>query len=578
MVSRNVFRTLLAAGLLAATGGAAAAQGASAAKTTTNASAAKFMGVVSIDKLAKQPAAAATAGKPRFMEMPPARWPGHSGPRGTVTSPPPRFPSLPKPNVKVVRDPPAAHVPGFVALHTTDNDTANGFEVTPPDQGLAVNANIGAEIVNDVVRFFNVTTGEPLTPPIAAGDFFMADPANEVTDPQVFFDESLNRWFFTMLETNFRTTGTVEQLDIAVSTTGDPLGSYKIYKAANAFICGGIACLPDFPKAGFDANGLFISVNLFGPPSFNGFFGTGIIVVPKAPLVAGAAADTITIFPLFLGNSFRVQPSLPRPRERFVTAAGGTEFLLEARFVIDGTNTVRVWGIRNTTSLNTSATALNVSFFDLPVEPYGATVPAAEPVIGTLPVCGAAGVPFLDAGPPSFSATVPLSNGKLYGALSFANTAKSDVIAFFVITPSITPLGVVSAALFNQGYIIPPAGYSLIMPSFAMRQTLGVSSGAIGFTITNPNPALIGGFPSAAFVLVTGASATPAPVITVSGQGVTADDDISGCTGGSTVGRWGDYGAAVVDRISGKIYTGAENVSGPHGRRTNWGTFVTQVP
>jgi hypothetical protein len=270
-----------------------------------------------------------------------------------------------------------------------------------------------------------------------------------------------------------------------------------------------------------------------------------------------------------------VQPSVPRPGENFVTAANGTEFLLEARQPSRVANKVRVWGISNTASLNTFRPALVLSFFDLAVETYGPVVPAAEPVIGTLPVCGAAGVPFVSGVFPAFTATVPLSNGKLYGALSFADTPTSDIIAFFVITPSITPAGVVGAAVFNQGYIIPPAGYSLLDPSFAMRETASGVSGAIGFTITNPNPALTGGFPSAAFTQVTGVVATPSGTITVSGQGVTADDDPTGCGG---IGRWGDYGAAVVDPISWDIYLGAENIPGPHGTTTNWGTFITQVP
>src|SRR5262249_13507072 len=154
------------------------------------------------------------------------------------------------------------------------------------------------------LRFFSLTTGVPLTPPIAAGAFFFADPANIVSDPQVFFDEKSNRWFFTMVETNL---STVEQLDIAVSRTGNPIGSYNIYHvtpfSSDIPDCGGLNCLPDFPKAGFDANGFFISVNLFGPAAGTACNGSGLapigavgaatFVIPKAPLVAGAALPFI---------------------------------------------------------------------------------------------------------------------------------------------------------------------------------------------------------------------------------------------------------------------------------------------
>jgi hypothetical protein len=75
----------------------------------------------------------------------------------------------------------------------------------------------------------------------------------------------------------------------------------------------------------------------------------------------------------------------------------------------------------------------------------------------------------------------------------------------------------------------------------------------------------------------------PTGGIIVSGHGFTSDDGFTGCRapGPGTVGRWGDYGAAVVDAATGYIYTANEMIPDPslfaRGHYANWGTFITQI-
>ncbi|MGH6853691.1 MAG: hypothetical protein ACREDJ_10965, partial [Methylocella sp.] len=131
---------------------------------------------------------------------------------------------------------------GFVGIHSKDHLTVVGFEAEPPDQGLAVNNNVAAEINNVVLRFFNATTGAPLTPPISLGSFFITN-AFFLTDTQAFFDSTTGRWFFTVWESP-------ALIHIAVSETGNPLGSYFLYKV-EAFsrdlpLCFGEDCAPDY--------------------------------------------------------------------------------------------------------------------------------------------------------------------------------------------------------------------------------------------------------------------------------------------------------------------------------------------
>src|SRR5262249_39536135 len=151
-------------------------------------------------------------------------------------------------------------VKGFIGIHSNDQLKVNGFELEPPDQGLAVNNNVAAEINNVVLRFFNASTGTPMTAPISVTSLFGTLPFL-LTDPQAFFDPSTGRWFFTIADLS---SFPHFFLDVAVSETSDPLGTYFIYKV-DAFSvdlprCGRADCFADYPHGGYDANGFYISV------------------------------------------------------------------------------------------------------------------------------------------------------------------------------------------------------------------------------------------------------------------------------------------------------------------------------
>jgi hypothetical protein len=359
----------------------------------------------------------------------------------------------------------------------------------------------------------------------------------------------------------------------------DPLGSYFIYQV-RAFSddlpgCAPFDCLPDYPKAGYDANGLYISVNLFGE---FGFVAAATYALPKLQLEAGANVTPVRF--KYTGD-FVVQPSVPAPGEPFVSAANGTEYLLEARNIFDRSHNIRLWAISNTNNIVTNPSSLRAFFVDVPGENYGLVVPATEPnVIG--PLCksvGAFAAPFLDGVYNSFQATVQLASGRLYGALPFGsvdgNGLLRDSVAWFVLKPSVDSTGHPSASIFKQGYVVPPNGYSLLNPAFGLNKS---GAGALGLSITNTSKSVPEGFPSAGFIQFKGTA--PTGSIIVSGQGIASDDGFTGCAfrappGG--VGRWGDYGATTVDAATGFFYTANENISGARAPQTNWGTFITQL-
>jgi hypothetical protein len=199
------------------------------------------------------------------------------------------------------------------------------------------------------------------------------------------------------------------------------------------------------------------------------------------------------------------------------------------------------------------------------------------------PYCKSKGVtsaPSLDGGYSAFQATAQFAGSKIYAALPFGATDGAglprDVIAWFAVKPGLTATAFLPT-IVHQGVIIPSNGYSISYPAFGLSKT---GAGVMAMTITNTSASAVGGYPSAAIFQFTGSAFTGS--ITVTGQGFTSDDGFSGCPGAGPgrVGRWGDYGAAVVDAASGYYYTGSEMIPNPsvytRGTFANWGTFITQ--
>ena len=474
-------------------------------------------------------------------------------------------------------------ISGFVALHEGDNVTANGYELEPPDQGLAVNNNVAVEMVNNVLRFFDARDGAPLSAPIATSTLFNVDPnVFGLSDPQVFFDPVSKRWFLTEIAYN----ATANAFAIAVSQSSDPLGRYYTYLvdaySSQLTGCGFQDCFPDYPKGGYNADAFFVSADLFSNVSGN-YVEAAVYAFPKSRLEAGKSFNYLRFDD---PDDFVLQPSVPAPGEPFSTARNGSEFLMSAPTASFGSGPPRlsVLAVINTKFIVSDPGAVKMLQTSVSTQNYGTgTVPSTEPnVVG--PYCASVGVtsaPLLDGGYSTFQSTIQKAKGKLYGSLAQGTVdgkgLKRDVIDWFEVAPSLTDLGL-SASIVHQGRVIPPNGYSLSYPAFGLNKS---GAGVIGFTITNADAAVAGGYPSAAIIEFDGTAPTGGIIVT--GQGSTSDDGFTGCgaRGPGTVGRWGDYGAAVVDAATGYMYTANEMIPDPRlfarGHYANWGTFITQI-
>jgi hypothetical protein len=539
---------------------------------------ATLAGVVSVSELA-----ASQAGR-QAQQRPPVEMPVHRLPNGALTSAPSRatldaLPLTPEPNAGVFGGvaPAFASVKGFVGLFGGENATVNGGELEPPDQGLAVYNNVAAEHVNLMIQFFNATTGASMAGPIAASSFFLVPAGFNLSDTQVFFDPTTQRWFFDIIMFNSSTM----DFAVAISQTNNPLGKYWVYHieafSSKVSGCGGVDCFPDYPKAGYDANGFYIAADLFNNAS-SAFVESTIYALPKSKLLSGAG---FTYARFDDANDFVVQPSVPAPSEPFSTADNGSEFLMSA----PGSPNLAVLAIINTKDIVSSISSLRLLRTTIAAQSYGnGTVPSHQPnVVG--PYCKSVGVtsaPTLDGGYSAFQATIQKAHSDLYGALAFGakdgNGLPRDVIAWFEVLPTLTSAPSLSAKIVHQNYVVPANGYSISYPAFGLGKT---GAGAMGITMTNTSKTVTGGYPSAAFIQFTGTATTGS--IVVSGQGNTSDDGFSGCpsAGKGQVGRWGDYGAATVDAKTGYVYTANEMIPNPttfpRGTFENWGTFITQL-
>jgi hypothetical protein len=468
------------------------------------------------------------------------------------------------------------------------------FSLEPPDQGLCVGNGKVVEAVNNAVQVYD-TSGNALTSVVALSQFFGLPPevvrttltfGPFISDPKCYYDVATNRFFLTELELEVNSStgafaGPSAQL-IAVTTTGDPTGTWAMYKFSTTD--GGrlgCPCFGDQPLIGADANGFYIATNEYGVTS-SAYYGAQLYAISKAALAANAPSPAVTHIdagPNTLsqgGLAYTVQPATS-PDATYATANKGTEYFLSTTDWSTGpaigirANTVEVWALTNTSSLNGSP-KLSLSNIALPSELY-AQPPNAVQMDGPTPLATSVHdrLELLDTNDDRMNQVV-FANGMLWAA---ANTAVKPPngpvvggVAYFIVSPSDSS-GTLSASMALQGYV-GVSNEDVMFPS------IGVTPGGgavMAFSLVGPDF-----HPSAAFARVSATSG--AGDIHIAGAGALPDDGFTGydeITPSNGSARWGDYSAAVAD-LHGNIWMAAEYI--PNAARTsfaNWGTFVSEV-
>ncbi|MBA2287162.1 MAG: hypothetical protein H0W02_16940 [Ktedonobacteraceae bacterium] len=480
-------------------------------------------------------------------------------------------------------------VKSFDGINHRQQRLANGgnqFSLEPPDQGLCVGNGFVFESVNDALSIYDYS-GKTVKAVTALNAFYGYPPSinrtthvfgPELTDPSCYFDKATQRWFHVVLtlETDPATGGFtgINHLDLAVSQTADPTGTYTIYSISTTdnagtsdHHCRQGFCLGDYPHIGADAHGFYITTNEYGFAAGE-FHAAQIYALSKAALAANAATVAVTQFDTLgavntstnaLEAGFTVWPATS-PDTQFAKGQGGTEYFMssDAATEVGGNGASRnliVWAITNTQSLGTATPALTLSNTVLTVNAYSIP-PQSTQKVGSTPLRDCLNNPkcstFLNGEPDPFTEvqSTPDSNdtrmqqvtyaaGKLWGALDTSLTVGGKNLAgieWFIVKPSV-PSHSVTARLLKQGYL-GLANTNLTYPAIGVTAS---GKGVMAFSLMGPH-----NFPSAAYASIDAAHGTGAVHIAAAGRG--PDDGFTGYKyygNGTTRARWGDYGAAV---------------------------------
>ena len=524
----------------------------------------------------------------------------------------------------------------FDGLDHFDQRTANGgnqFSVEPPDQGLCVGNGFVLETVNSVMRIFD-TSGNPVSGVVDQNTFYGYAPAINrttgkfgpfVTDPSCLYDADVSRWFHVVLtlETKKATgdfTGK-NHLDLAVSDSPDPTGSWTIYRipvqddgtqGTPNHHCSQGPCIGDYPHIGADANGFYITTNeysFFGPE----FKAAQIYAFSKQALAATPKQLAMQQFDT-KGMGFNGQPGFTvwpatGPQGSSSPANGGTQYFLSSDAAEEASGTagasstrVLVWSLTGTSTLGQKRPDLDLDRKIVQVGRYSPP-PASEQKKGDTPLrqcindtdrktpSGKGCWRLLFTEEPAHDEVLsPLdsndsrmqqvwyADGKLFGSLDTGVKISGDSLAgidWFVIDPA-------ASSVVSTGFLAT-ANKNLTYPAIATSAT---GSGVMAFTLVGEND-----FPSAAYAPI---DASGVGTIQVAAAGVGPQDGFSGykAFGDPPRPRWGDYGAAQFDGTSlwiaseyiGQTCTLGQYLNDPIGQcggtRTalaNWDTRISQI-
>ncbi len=542
----------------------------------------KRIGTVNFAALAKKAAAShspATPGKPRALALgkPPLR---NTGQQPTSSSH--RAPVAPL--TTVIPQWKTGGAKGFNGLDSTASLNANGFDVSPPDMGMATGTSSQGtaivQAVNLAVQAFT-PSGQPLTAPVALNTFFGVPLTWFTSDPRVYWDPQTKHWFLTMLSVGppLGPSGSASDQFIAVSKTKDALGGYTIFAipTGTSVIDNSICpCFGDFDMVGADNSGFYITTNEFSI-SGAGFNGTNLYATSKAALIAaanGGPTPTPFLYPIpTLSDPFgayhlapsSVTQGSPAPNTEYFTESDGNDFSNSA---------LEVWALTNTNLLNSTGPPLAPAA-TVATEGYSSP-PNAVQKSGPIPFGNSVGAKVAFPLQTDFDAVqlVTYAKGELYAQLSTGVNAGGGStnagVAWFALHPT-AGSGAVSVKNDGNGYV--QVNGHLLYPSIGVAAS---GQGYMAFALSGAN-----NYPTAAYIKFAGRKGAVGPVL-IQKAGTTPLDDFT-CYPGAGFGpacRYGDYSATQV--YNGRVYLAVEyvhaltNVGG--GALTNWATRIWSVP
>lgn len=162
----------------------------------------------------------------------------------------------------------------------------NILGVAPPDTNGDVGPNHYVQAVNITMAIFD-KEGNTLVAPFAINNLWAGFggkcETNNDGDPIVLYDNMADRWLISQ----FALDGTDNHECIAISTTGDPTGSYYLYDFAYGEL------MNDYPHFGVWHDGYYMGVNQFDPANNYSYAGGGVVAYEREKMLVGAEAKQI---------------------------------------------------------------------------------------------------------------------------------------------------------------------------------------------------------------------------------------------------------------------------------------------
>ena len=182
----------------------------------------------------------------------------------------------------------------FEGLSNEDNFNIFGGRVNPPDPVGDVGPNNYIEMVNLTFAVYD-KQGNMILGPVDTGTLWSNFPVPDCTepsgDPIVLYDQFVDRWLLTQFTTSGLDDPTKPFWNcVAISTTGDPTGSYYRY----AFETAHFQYFPDYPKYGIWTDSYVLTTREFGPTIE---YGIGVYALEKNKMVNGdPTARSVSFF------------------------------------------------------------------------------------------------------------------------------------------------------------------------------------------------------------------------------------------------------------------------------------------
>ena len=186
------------------------------------------------------------------------------------------------------------------------NSTSAG--AVPPDTHAAVGPNNVVETVNTAVRVFD-KAGTVLSTRELSSFFGVSEdyPNQFISDPRVVYDESTGHFIMEALYIDNANESSFVLL--ATSNTSNPTGGWEKHIIDVTETENGQRLWGDFPGLGWDADGIYITLNMFDFSAVGGFHHASLITINKKAAEDGNASTFTSYHVQFSSDDFTVQPA-----------------------------------------------------------------------------------------------------------------------------------------------------------------------------------------------------------------------------------------------------------------------------